>query len=61
MILSTFDVLSSLNYFTYICPECFQDDDFYSNALDFLDFCCDVPLRFGYKEYSSKSKKELII
>lgn len=40
--LSTFDVLSSLNYFTYICPECFQDSDFYSNTLSFLDSCCKV-------------------
>lgn len=41
--LSTFDTLSDLNYFTYMCPECFYDDDFYNNTLLFLNSYCDVP------------------
>ena len=47
--LPTEDVLSSLNYFTYICPECFYDDEFYLKTLSYLNSCCDVPF---YKKAS---------
>lgn len=50
--LTEMDVLSGLRYFSFVCPELFQDSDFMKGAEDFVDSCCALPIyrRLG-KQY----------
>lgn len=55
------ETLSSLSYFASTCPECYYDNIFYSNAIQFIEEFCDVPFYkkrgVSYKMATNVKKK----
>lgn len=56
------NVISSLNYFLAVCPQVFDDTNFYEKTVHYLNSYTDVPFykrRGAFYQYATETKNEL--